>query len=150
MRQARLTAVLALFLGGCATAPLVIVSPDGTRLQPVNLQAWVGEHPLAPDQELSVQELGRSQSASFHIVQVRTKEPLHLHWTHDAIVRVERGHGTLVLGSHRLRLVPGSIVNIPRGVVHAFVNESSTAAVAFVVFSPPFDGTDIVPATEGQ
>lgn len=138
----------AIFLAGCTSAPFQFVSPDGSRLETIQLDGWLSAHPLAADQGIRIDELGRGVSASYHLVQIRTQEPRHVHRTHDAVVRLERGHGTFFLGAHQLTLMPGSTVNIPRNVPHYFVNESAKPAVAFVVFSPPFDGTDVVPLAE--
>jgi mannose-6-phosphate isomerase-like protein (cupin superfamily) len=33
---------------------------------------------------------------------------------------------------------------VPRGATHAFRNESEAPAVAYVVYTPPFDGKDRV------
>ena len=148
MRHLWIACVTILALAGCEPAPVLIISPDGTDVQEVHLHAWLADHPLDPHEARSAHELGRSDTASFHIVQVRTQEPPHVHEDHDAVVRIERGHGTLYLGTHELHLVPGSILNIPRGIRHYFVNDSPQPTVAFVVFSPPFDGKDTVLVTE--
>lgn len=148
MRMRGVVWLAAVLSAGCATAPLHFVSPDGSRLDAIHLDAWLSAHPLAADQEIRIDELGRSASASYHLVQIRAKEPPHVHRTHDALARLERGRGTFVLGSHRLALLPGSVVNIPRNVPHQFVNESVQPAVAFVVFSPPLDSADYVPVSE--
>jgi mannose-6-phosphate isomerase-like protein (cupin superfamily) len=44
----------------------------------------------------------------------------------------------------------GSVVFVPRGVAHAFTNAGPEPAVSYVVYSPPFDGTDRVQVGEGQ
>ena len=36
----------------------------------------------------------------------------------------------------------GSILYVPRGIPHAFGNRSETVAVAYVIYTPPFDGKD--------
>ena len=83
-----------------------------------------------------------------HLVQIRHQEAMHLHEHHDLIAVLQRGHGTLRRGSETLTLEAGSAVTIPRGVPHAFVNQSPYPAAIFLVFSPPFDGTDTVPVNE--
>ena len=144
-RPLPLAALAALLIAGCSASRILVVVPDGTRVEPLQLDEWLAVHALAPGQEIGIHELGRTTGTSLHLVQIRTKERPHVHQRHDAAVLIKRGHGTLFLGSHQLRLTPGSIVNIPRGVPHAFVNDARQPAVAFVVFSPPFDGTDVVP-----
>lgn len=112
------------------------------------LADWLTEHPLAPDQEITISELGRTDRLSLHLVQIRHREGLHVHERHDLVALLSRGHGTLQRGAETLMLESGSVVVIRRGTPHAFVNRSSRPAVALVVFSPPFDGTDTVPVTE--
>ena len=57
-----------------------------------------------------------------------------------------KGGGYLMMETRRIDLSVGDIVYIPRGTVHYFVNTASEPTVAFVVFSPPFDGKDTAPA----
>lgn len=140
--------VAAVFVAGCATASWLVVSPDGQIVQRVEVDQWVRAHPLPAGQAIAIHEIGRSGSASFHVVQVVSREQPHVHKTHDATVLVTRGRGTLWLGPHHLRLGPGSFVNIPRNVVHHFVVESAGPAVALVVFSPPLDGADYHPVED--
>ncbi len=62
------------------------------------------------------------------------------------MVVLHRGRGTLRLGETTRRLSRGSLIVIPRGTPHAYVNASSRRpAVLIVVFSPPYNGTDSVP-----
>lgn len=129
---------------GCAAGSGA--GPRALRAVPagLNLAEWLADHPLAQGQAISLIELDRTDAASRHIVQILDREALHVHQRHDLWVRVERGAGTLRLGSATRRLQAGSVVTIPRGVAHSFVNESAEPAVALVVFTPPFDGADTV------
>jgi len=103
-------------------------------------------HPLAEGQTIRADEVGRTASASYHLVQVRGSEPPHRHATHDLTVFVLRGRGTLTLGEARRALAAGDAAAIPRGAVHWFANEGRAPALAFVVFTPPLDAPDTVPA----
>jgi mannose-6-phosphate isomerase-like protein (cupin superfamily) len=58
-----------------------------------------------------------------------------------------RGRGYLVMDTRRITLAAGDIVHIPRGIPHYYVNTDLEPTVAFVIFAPPFDGKDNVPAT---
>ena len=113
-----------------------------------DLTWWLSEHPLASDENIRVDELERDDTSSSHLVQIRDREPLHLHQQHDLEVMVRRGRGTLQLGSELVELKPGGLIGIPRGTPHAFINHSSQPAVAFAVFSPPFDGKDTIEVDE--
>src|SRR5205823_3875929 len=57
-----------------------------------------------------------------------------------------RGRGTLTLGEGRRALAAGDAAAIPRGAVHWFANGGRAPALAFVVFTPPLDAPDTVPA----
>lgn len=109
-RKIFLLIVLVFGLAGCGpnSSSFVITSSDGKVIQKVELQGWLKEHPLPADKEIAVYELGRTEKSSCHLVQIRTREKLHIHKKHDGVA----------------------------------------TAVAFVVFSPPFDGKDVVPVAE--
>ena len=139
---------LLLALAGCATSQTQWVTfPISSGGKGVTLDAWLKEHPLKPDQAISLEELSRGETASAHLVQIRKQEPLHIHESHDATAIVLKGYGILWIGDRKLELKPGSIVTIPRGVPHSFTNQSPEPAVAYVVFNPAFDGKDYVPVT---
>jgi quercetin dioxygenase-like cupin family protein len=117
-------------------------------LQPLagGTEAFLAAHPLAPADNIRVDEVGRTPSASYHLVQVRGGESPHRHATHDLTVVVLSGGGTLDLGARRLVLDAGDVAVIPRGEVHWFTNRGRGTALALVVFSPPLDAPDSVPA----
>lgn len=143
-----LFAALALAVSGCATQTEWITFPGGTGGKGVSLEAWLQQHPLKPGEEVGLVELSRGETASSHIVQIRKREGLHTHDQHDAIAILLKGQGILAIGEQRLELRPGSIVTVPRGVPHSFVNKSAGPAVAYVLFTPAFDGKDRVPVEE--
>jgi len=66
--------------------------------------------------------------------------------SHDLTVFVLRGQGTLTLGEVRRALAAGDAAVIPRGAVHWFANGGRAPALALVVFTPPLDAPDTVPA----
>ena len=138
--------ILVVLLAGalaCARrAPRIDLPPlaDGTH-------AFLAAHPLAAGQNIRVDEVGRTRSASYHLVQVRGGESPHRHETHDLSVVVLAGGGTLDLGARRLTLDAGDVAVIPRGEVHWFTNRGRGNALALVLFSPPLDAPDSVPAT---
>jgi mannose-6-phosphate isomerase-like protein (cupin superfamily) len=118
----------------------------GKELRPVDLAKVIAENPLGPNENIKLTTLGQSQSASHHVVQIRERESPHLHKAHDATVMVVRGRGYLVMDTRRINLTAGDITHIPRGVPHYYVNTDLEPSVAFIVFAPPFDGKDNVPA----
>jgi len=144
----RVALALLVIVTGCAGASRWVAPPADERQGAWHISQWLAQHPLPRDEEIAVAELGRTEASSLHIVHIRGREALHVHERHDLVALLHRGHGTLRVGSTTLHLREGSVVAIPRGVPHAFVNESRRPAAAVVVFSPPFDGADTIPATD--
>ena len=100
----------------------------------------------AAGQDIRVDEIGRTATASYHVVQVQGRERPHLHATHDLTVVVLRGRGVLRRdASAPVALAAGDAVVIPRGVGHWFSREGTGLAVALVAFTPPLDAPDSVP-----
>ena len=133
-----------------ATWPACVSGPNiylqyGNEYQELKLDKILADNPLPPGENIKVANLGRSQSASQHVVQIRDREVPHVHKLHDATVTMLRGEGYLILGKNRINLKAGDIVHIPRGVPHYFVNTASQPTVALAVYSPAFDGKDTHP-----
>lgn len=151
-----LCGALALALcAGCAGS-----TPQDATPEPPVLDALLGPRlvlpleelalrvPLAPDENFRVALLGRSEHTSHHVGAMRTAEPLHRHDRHDLLVVLVRGHGTLRVGDETRPVGEGSVLFVPRGVVHAFANAGPEPAIAYLVYSPPFDGVDRVVTEE--
>jgi mannose-6-phosphate isomerase-like protein (cupin superfamily) len=128
----------------CAPAPRVFL-PYGTEFKQAEIAQVLAENPLGASENIKMTTLGQGQGASHHLVQVRDREKPHVHKLHDGTVVVVKGQGYLMMENRRIDLSASDIVYIPRGAVHYFVNTASEPTVAFVVFSPPFDGKDTVP-----
>jgi mannose-6-phosphate isomerase-like protein (cupin superfamily) len=111
----------------------------------MDLMKVVAANPLGPAENIKITNLGYGQSMSHHVVQVRDRESPHLHKAHDGTVTIVSGRGYMIMDSRRIDLSPGDIIHIPRGVAHHYVNTGLEPTIAFVVFSPPFDGKDVVP-----
>jgi len=118
----------------------------GSEFKQVEIEKVLAENPLGAGENIKITTLGQGQGVSHHVVQIRDRENPHLHKLHDGTVVMVKGHGYLMMENRRIDLSVGDIVYIPRGAVHYFVNTASEPTVAFVVFSPPFDGKDTVPA----
>jgi len=141
-RGRRIAAVLAAGLAACAArAPRVAVGSLAA-----GLDEFLATHPLAAGQAIRADEVGRTASASYHLVQVRGSESPHRHVAHDLTVFVLRGRGVLTLGEARRSLAAGDAALIPRGAVHWFASEGRAPALSLVVFAPPLDAPDTVPA----
>jgi mannose-6-phosphate isomerase-like protein (cupin superfamily) len=140
--------VLSLFcaLLGCTPwqSPYIFLQ-YGKELRPIDVAKVVAENPLGPNENIKLTTLGQSQGASHHVVQIRERESSHVHKVHDATVIMVRGRGYLVMDTRRINLTAGDITHIPRGAPHYYVNTDLEPTVAFVIFTPPFDGKDNVP-----
>jgi len=128
---------------GGDSAPTVDALLAGERVR-IPLAGLAERVPLAADQDFRVVEVGRDASTSHHLVAIRTAEVPHRHDRHDLLVVIARGHGTMLISNTTLPVGERSILYVPRGTVHAFTNRSDAPAVAYVVYTPPFDGTDRV------
>jgi len=131
-------------LAACAPVPRFYLQ-YGNDFKQADLEKIIAENPLPPGDNIKVTTLGQGPAASHHVVQIRDREVPHLHKLHDATVMMLKGQGYLILETRRIELTGGDVVYIPRGAVHAFTNTGREPAVAFAIYSPPFDGKDIVP-----
>ena len=135
-------------LFGCTPSQIPYVFLQyGKELRQADVSKLLADNRLGPGENIKLITLGQSQSASHHIVQIRDRESPHLHKAHDGTVIVLRGRGYLVMDTRRITLTAGDIAHIPRGVPHYYVNTDLEPTVAFVIYAPPYDGKDNVPAT---
>ncbi|HXG52564.1 MAG TPA: cupin domain-containing protein [candidate division Zixibacteria bacterium] len=141
--RAAIFALALLATGSCSRAPRLHLQ-YGSELKQTELARFLEENPLGAGENIKVTTLGRGREVSHHIVQVREREEPHVHERHDGTVVVLRGGGYLMLDGRRIDIATGDAVYIPRGAPHYFVNTGSDPAIAFVIFSPPFDGKDYV------
>jgi quercetin dioxygenase-like cupin family protein len=132
------------FISGCVAGPHFYLQ-YGDEYREISLEKILADNPLAPGDNIRVADLGRSASASQHIVQIRDREILHVHKLHDGTVIMLRGQGYLVLAGKRIDVKAGDVIHIPRGVAHQYVNGAGEPTVALAVYAPAFDGKDTHP-----
>src|SRR5262245_66092412 len=60
---------------GCVSGPHFYLQ-YGNEYREIDLERILAEHPLAPGENIKVANLGRSASASQHVVQIRDREVL--------------------------------------------------------------------------
>jgi mannose-6-phosphate isomerase-like protein (cupin superfamily) len=142
----RMKFVIAFFflLTACAPVPRFYLQ-YGNDFRQGDLEKMLAENPLPPGENIKVITLGQGPAASHHVVQIRDRETPHVHKTHDATVTMLKGQGYLMLEQRRIDLTAGDVVYIPRGAAHYFTNTAREPTVAFAIYSPPFDGKDMVP-----
>ena len=132
------------FVSACVSGPHFYLQ-YGDEYRELDLEKILADNPLGPADNIKVTNLGRSTSASQHVVQIRDREFLHVHKLHDATVTMLRGQGYLVLAKQRVKLKAGDVIHIPRGVAHQYVNTTGEPTVALAVYAPAFDGKDTHP-----
>jgi mannose-6-phosphate isomerase-like protein (cupin superfamily) len=136
-------AVLAM-LAGCTAPPRTIVLASGPRPAAALLAAY----PPDPQRNITPYLLEQSERTSSHLIWVRDGEQPHVHATHDLVVTVLAGHGTLWLRGTPAPMRAGDVAVIPAGTPHRFVNQGDEPAAALAVFAPPSDGSDNVPVAQ--
>ena len=142
----RMKFVIALFslLTACAPVPRFYLQ-YGNDFKQSDLEKMLAENPLPTGENIKVITLGQGFAVSHHVVQIRDREIPHVHITHDATVMMLKGQGFLMLEQRRIDLTVGDVVYIPRGTAHYFTNTAREPTVAFAIYTPAFDGKDIVP-----
>jgi mannose-6-phosphate isomerase-like protein (cupin superfamily) len=137
-------AVAADAAGASPPAP-VVDALLGSQRRTVTFESLLAE-PLPAGETFRVREIGRDDHTSQHFVWVRDAEEPHRHDSHDLVVVLLRGFGSMRIGDEEREVGPGSILYVPRGTVHAFRNTSGAPAASYVIYTPPFDGKDRQPA----
>ena len=130
-----------------ATGCAVRRPPAVVGAVPGGVEAFLASHPLGAGQTIRIDEVARTPAASYHIVQVRGAESPHRHRTHDLTIFVLRGGGVLTLDGTQTPLHAGDAAVISRDRVHWFARRGDDTAVSLVVFTPPLDAPDSVPAS---
>jgi mannose-6-phosphate isomerase-like protein (cupin superfamily) len=144
MQRLAMLSVLCTLLG-CAPTPRLLL-PSAQSADQATLSTLLAAHPLPPGEHMSALLLGRTESLSYHLIQIRDREQPHRHATHDLSVALLRGAGDLYIAGKPLSMRAGDVAVVRRGSPHYFVNAGSEPAVAFATFAPPYDGNDQVPA----
>ena len=81
----------------CSPSPRLYVR-YGNQLTQSDLKKILATNPLAKEQNLRVATLGKTQTLSHHVVQLRDREAPHVHKRHDLTVVALKGEGYLMLG----------------------------------------------------
>ena len=142
----RVKFVIAIFslLTACAPVPRFYLQ-YGNDFKQSDLEKMLAENPLPTGENIKIITFGQGPAASHHVVQIRDRETPHVHKTHDATVVMLKGQGYLMIEQLRIDLMAGDVVYIPRGAAHYFTNTAREPTVAFAIYTPAFDGKDIVP-----
>jgi quercetin dioxygenase-like cupin family protein len=112
-----------------------VVTPDGV-LRPA---PWTDEE-LAKD--VALRTLRQTDAASFHLVRIAKSEKPHAHDRSELTIVLLSGALSMHVAGHATPVRPGDVIDVPRGVVHWAENVGPGPSVAYIVFSPAFDGKD--------
>ncbi len=116
----------------------------GDRYTARSLERMLAEEPLAAGENIRARTLFENARTRHVLVQVRDREPLHYHADSDISVLVLRGRGTIRVADRSLPARSGDMLFIPRGVVHAYINDGPDAGAALVIYSPAPGAADRV------
>lgn len=128
--------LMTIWLGAAPTAEWIGPSAHGDTLAPRDLERLLAENPLGANDNIRALPLSRNDRSANLLVQIRDREPLHHHADSDITVFLLRGHGRIQLGERVHAVKAGDVMHIPRGAVHAYINEGAVPGVALVVYSP--------------
>ena len=132
-------------LPACATTQNMVFYQynelEGVKSKTLDRLKW--ENAMQPEENISKTLILQTDFSSTHMIRIRGAEKRHVHEFHDSTVYIQSGSGRMYLGKSSFNVGPGSIIFIPHGVEHYFVNSGAEPATAIAVFSPAFDGQDV-------
>jgi len=130
----------------------VFASADRLAIAPTAIEVLLKEHPCPADRDVLALPLGDTEHQSIFLMQLRKREPRHVHVLHDLTVFIVKGTGAIMIRDgdedRHFSAEPGGVFHIPRGVVHYAVANPPNPLVGVAVFSPRYDGRDNVPVKE--
>ncbi len=138
MKPATIAVVVVLGLGAPA-APADWLGPeakDADRYAPRNLEKILAANPLGEHEDFKVTPLYENPRTRHVLVQVRDREPPHIHADSDITVWLLRGNGIMHIAGKEHPVKVGDVIHIPRDVVHYYVNRGLEVGAALVVYSP--------------
>ncbi|OGR83258.1 MAG: hypothetical protein A2901_08340 [Elusimicrobia bacterium RIFCSPLOWO2_01_FULL_54_10] len=115
---------------------------EGVKSKTLDRLKW--ENSVQPGEDISKALILEMDNASSHLIQIRGSEKRHSHDLHDLTVILQSGRGRMFMGNSSVSVGPGAVIFIPRGLAHYFVNGSAEPASAIAIYSPAFDGKDVV------
>jgi mannose-6-phosphate isomerase-like protein (cupin superfamily) len=130
-------------LSGCGEMRPSIITPE---LADYKVE-WT---PQELTQQLAFRQLHSLAGTSTHAVRVAGIMEERVHDQHDLTVVVLAGSSWVRLAGSFHSLLPGDIIEIPRGVTYYFENRGSEASEYYEIFYPPYDGKDMRLIRKGE
>ncbi len=119
--------------------------PHEGAISMADMEDVLSKNRLLPEENIKSVLIHKTAEQSVHLIQIRRGEAPHIHRTHDLIVTLKSGTGSLQMGKLAVRMNEGDWAFIPKGVEHYFVNKGQGIAVGLGIFVPAYDGADTVP-----
>jgi quercetin dioxygenase-like cupin family protein len=125
-----------LLIGSVQASEWIGPADGNAQAQSRNLEQLMRQYPLGAAENSRATRLFQNERSANLLVQIRDREPLHYHADSDITVLLLRGYGVIQFADKTLAVKTGDVMHIPRGVVHAFINQGTEIAAALVVYSP--------------
>jgi len=104
----------------------------------------LAKHPLPGDMDDGYLEFQKAPNMSFGITTARGKISARCHERHDLLIYVHSGSARFHVGEKDFWTATGDVLFIPRGAVYSAESQDSRLLEFWSVFTPPFDGKDVV------
>lgn len=129
--------VILISLGASAQADWLGPEAKGSdRYAARDLARMLAANPLGENEEFKVTPVFENPRSQHVLVQVRNREPAHVHTDSDITVWLLHGDGVMHIGGKTHPVKTGDVIHIPRDVVHYYVNRGPGVGAALVVYSP--------------
>ncbi|MFH0765253.1 MAG: cupin domain-containing protein [Calditrichota bacterium] len=102
------------------------------------------KHPLPGDMDDSYLEFQKAPNMSFGVTMAHGKISARCHERHDLLIYVHNGSARFHVGEKDFWISNGDVLFIPRGAVYSAESRDSRSLELLTVYTPPFDGLDIV------
>lgn len=112
----------------------------------LNIEETLKLNPLGEGEDVKLLLISESKLSNTYFVQIRKDSEIktHYHKAHDKTVYVKKGRGIAILNGTRYLVQPGTVLQIPNNTQFKLINTGDELFVAVSVFTPPFDGKDII------
>ncbi len=102
------------------------------------------KHPLRPDKNDDYIQLGRGTDLGYGIMMAKNTISPRSHNNHDLLLYVHSGSARLHVADKDFTASTGDVIYIPRGSVYTATSLNNRNMQFLAVYSPAFDGVDII------